>query len=645
MGSGNIAPYPVHLGIIIPAGETYGFFVGGVSLRYETYASGSSRFSDSRISIETGNNVGYGGPSPTPRNHVRQLNGGIKYTTLNKLNDAAVISIDAPNVFCAGNHDVEVTIGNQGANLLDSVEVHWEINGNPQTPVTYKQRLETIGRNGPNTARIRLGNYNFTTQTNLKVYTAMPNGVRYGYTTNDTLSKVLAPTLFQVFLMESFACYDGEARLELLPKTGYDSTNITWQKSIDAQQWVNIPNSSTISYVDKNIRTQTWYRVNIGGAQGCYSDTISIRPLNLEVLSVYHANRCNPGEVKLSALAAPGMELLWYEKFSDIHPIASGNPFISPSINATDTFYVAALSANGRGEDSIFVPPATPATTGIYEHMFTVYAKTELTINSININCNNPIGDTTAWDIYYRSDDYTKDPTGNTSPLNWRLISSTANVLSNGPSGYTEIANNLSITIPAGDTVSFYISPESGSTHRYSTVSRGVTTVSNSDVSFISGNRGSFFSCTTDGGIPHLNVKYSKGCISPKLPVVAAIYNNSPPTINLGRDTTICKGSSLTLDAGNIGSDFVWNTGDTTQRIQVDTSGTYIVAVSRCNLSSYSSINIKVQSDASVDSVKVYPLGEAYAFVPYGMKDVDHLYWDFGDGNFSNNFFPTHQYS
>ncbi|MEM9338736.1 MAG: PKD domain-containing protein [Bacteroidota bacterium] len=48
--------------------------------------------------------------------------------------------------------------------------------------------------------------------------------------------------------------------------------------------------------------------------------------------------------------------------------------------------------------------------------------------------------------------------------------------------------------------------------------------------------------------------------------------------VDLGNDTTICVDEILTLDAG-MGTSFVWNTGELTQTIDVDTAGTYWVEV------------------------------------------------------------------
>lgn len=50
------------------------------------------------------------------------------------------------------------------------------------------------------------------------------------------------------------------------------------------------------------------------------------------------------------------------------------------------------------------------------------------------------------------------------------------------------------------------------------------------------------------------------------------------PPVNLGPDTTIC-GTGITLDAGNPGSSYLWNTGAGTQTLNVTQSGTYSVSV------------------------------------------------------------------
>ncbi len=59
-------------------------------------------------------------------------------------------------------------------------------------------------------------------------------------------------------------------------------------------------------------------------------------------------------------------------------------------------------------------------------------------------------------------------------------------------------------------------------------------------------------------------------------------------SVELGSEVSLCDlAQGLTLDAGNPGSQYLWNTGSTTQTIEVSESGTYFVSVinsSNCNL-------------------------------------------------------------
>ncbi|KAA5533176.1 T9SS type A sorting domain-containing protein [Taibaiella lutea] len=65
---------------------------------------------------------------------------------------------------------------------------------------------------------------------------------------------------------------------------------------------------------------------------------------------------------------------------------------------------------------------------------------------------------------------------------------------------------------------------------------------------------------------------------TPRQAVVATI--RPIPTVNLGPDTTLCPGVSLTLNAGNAGGSYLWSPGgQTTQTISTNAVGQYIVNV------------------------------------------------------------------
>jgi gliding motility-associated-like protein len=58
---------------------------------------------------------------------------------------------------------------------------------------------------------------------------------------------------------------------------------------------------------------------------------------------------------------------------------------------------------------------------------------------------------------------------------------------------------------------------------------------------------------------------------------------NPLPTVAFGKDTAVCAGNAVTLDAGNKGDSYAWSTGETSQTISVNKQGTYSVAVTDSN--------------------------------------------------------------
>lgn len=78
--------------------------------------------------------------------------------------------------------------------------------------------------------------------------------------------------------------------------------------------------------------------------------------------------------------------------------------------------------------------------------------------------------------------------------------------------------------------------------------------------------------------------------------------NTNPPVVNLGPDTTICSGNSITLDAGNPGATYLWSTGDVSQTIAVTTADTITVFVDDqgCTATDTVIINVDIIADAFI---------------------------------------------
>ena len=114
-------------------------------------------------------------------------------------NNAGVAAIDSPTTFCAGVQDIWATIQNSGSNQLDSVRVNWSINGVAQKTLFHTTVLDTVGGKGSQTASVKLGSYNFTSATDVKVWTSNPNGVKDTVNGNDTLEVSKGPSLSGTF--------------------------------------------------------------------------------------------------------------------------------------------------------------------------------------------------------------------------------------------------------------------------------------------------------------------------------------------------------------------------------------------------------------------------------------------------------------
>lgn len=76
-------------------------------------------------------------------------------------------------------------------------------------------------------------------------------------------------------------------------------------------------------------------------------------------------------------------------------------------------------------------------------------------------------------------------------------------------------------------------------------------------------------------GVYTIKLTVDRGMLSEQQ--VCKMIEINAPSINLGRDTALCEGGSVTLDAGGGFISYLWSTGDTTQKITVSTSGNYSV--------------------------------------------------------------------
>jgi PKD repeat protein len=126
---------------------------------------------------------------------------------------------------------------------------------------------------------------------------------------------------------------------------------------------------------------------------------------------------------------------------------------------------------------------------------------------------------------------------------------------------------------------------------------------------------------------------------------------SSTATVNIGPDTTICFGSSVTLNAGNPGYTYLWSTGETTQQITVMDDGNYSVVIQNGGCEAKDTVTVK--TSASITTGWTYSRDGECLPVPVHFSDTSKVYcgqtitgwsWDFGDGNYSTEQNPVHEY-
>ncbi len=128
--------------------------------------------------------------------------------------------------------------------------------------------------------------------------------------------------------------------------------------------------------------------------------------------------------------------------------------------------------------------------------------------------------------------------------------------------------------------------------------------------------------------------------------VNVTIYQN--PTPNLGSDTSVC--GSLSLDAGYGGNNFQWNSGQTSQTVNIATTGIYSVTVTdQYNCSGSDSVYVTINPFPSANfSVADVCLGQSSDFTNLSTVSSGSILsntWNFGDQITSSAQNPTHIYS
>ncbi|MCK5846429.1 MAG: PKD domain-containing protein, partial [Bacteroidales bacterium] len=149
----------------------------------------------------------------------------------------------------------------------------------------------------------------------------------------------------------------------------------------------------------------------------------------------------------------------------------------------------------------------------------------------------------------------------------------------------------------------------------------------------------------SQAGTYYVEITDNNGCINSD---TSNINFKTPVIANLGSDTSSC--GVLLLDADNSGSSYSWNTGETTQNINADTSGMYKVTITGTNgCTSNDSVNIYINPipfAAFTTQHSCQNEGSSFQDASaISSGSISSYLYDFGDNNTSNMANITHQYA
>lgn len=172
------------------------------------------------------------------------------------------------------------------------------------------------------------------------------------------------------------------------------------------------------------------------------------------------------------------------------------------------------------------------------------------------------------------------------------------------------------------------------------------------DLLMNAGDQGDLFLWSNGEIAPQLEIKESgsywvritnsNGC---SITDFTEVTINKFPVVDLGVDIQSCMGELVILDAGNLGAEYLWSTGEITRQIAVEESGTYAVEVAYGNCTASDAININMFAPPSSEFAYAgMCTEEEIRFYPTETGDGGDYLWDFGDGTRSVNEVPQKVY-
>lgn len=219
-------------------------------------------------------------------------------TSASYFNNAGSVSLINPSgTFCSGPRPVQVSIENKGINDINTLEIHWSINGTPQPAFNYTGLLDDV-YSGNNTATVNIGTGFFPAgvPSIVKIWTRLPNGVADLDNTNDTITKTVQPSYSVVVNLgnDTSICTGNN----LVLNAGNPGATYLWDNGATTQT--------------ANFITAGSHYVTVTAAGGCIgTDTLTLTTIPLPVVNLGNDTAVCPGETVLLNAGNTGAAYLW----------------------------------------------------------------------------------------------------------------------------------------------------------------------------------------------------------------------------------------------------------------------------------------------------------------------------------------------